>query len=271
MTFKIGFTAENTERTSAEDAYTPSPHTMTPKRSVVQVHFESRNMTLAYYNDRFDLHCGDMVYVDGKLEGQRGQIVDVNYNFKIKIADYKRVIAVVDTTVSGEFFMAGSHVITFDRTALPKEKVVTWFRAPRTEDDEFISGSDDSSFSIDDFSGIQVSAAIAERGHAYYMENRVRYLSIDGTSGYAIVEGSQPYEVEFQYHNGEISQLTCSCFCSYNCKHEFAAMLQLRETLEIIEERYSEQLARTGHFAAISKVTLFAYAVDGKREGRFTL
>ncbi len=60
-------------------------------------------MTLAYYNDRFDLHCGDLVYVDGKLEGKRGRVVDVNYNFRINLADYKRVIGVADTNVSGRF------------------------------------------------------------------------------------------------------------------------------------------------------------------------
>ena len=39
------------------------------------------------YNDLFDLHPGDLVYVDGKLEGHRGRVTDVNYNFKIKVSD----------------------------------------------------------------------------------------------------------------------------------------------------------------------------------------
>ena len=89
---------------------------------------------------------------------------------------------------------------------------------------------------------MKVSNTVAERGHKYYMENRVRYISIDGTHGYAIVEGSKAYEVEFQYNNGEISGLTCSCFCSGSCKHQFATMLQLRETLEIID--YSPEIDR---------------------------
>lgn len=116
-----------------------------------------------------------------------------------------------------------------------------------------------------------VSNAIAERGHNYYIENRVRYISIDDTKGYAIVEGSEAYEVEFVYRNGEISNLTCTCFCSYNCKHEFAAMLQLRETLELIEKHYAGEYERTGYFAAVTKGTLFAFAIDGKETGGFTL
>lgn len=96
-------------------------------------------------------------------------------------------------------------------------------------------------------------------------------IRIDGTKGYAIVEGSENYEVEFEYRNGEISQLICSCFCSYNCKHEFAAMLQLKETLELIEKNYADEYERTGYFAAVNKGTLFAFAIDGKETGGFTL
>ena len=103
------------------------------------------------------------------------------------------------------------------------------------------------------------------------MENRVRYICLDGTHGYAIVEGGESYAVEFEYCEGEISNLICDCFCSYNCKHEFAAMLQLRETLDIIEQHYAAEFAETGYFAAINKGTLFAFAVDGKEQGSFIL
>ncbi len=108
-------------------------------------------------------------------------VVEVNYNFKIKISEYKRVIAVIDTTVNGQFFMAGSHFVTFDRAALPVSKVVTWYMPPAKEDDEFVSVSDDNSFMLlEDLSGMTVSSAIAERGYDYYMSNKVRYLCIDG-------------------------------------------------------------------------------------------
>lgn len=200
-----------------------------------------------------------------------GRIVDVSYNFKIKIADYKRVIAVVNTSISGQFHMAGSHFVTFERSTLPKEQISLWFKAPAKEDDEYISSTDDSSFRLDDLNTMKITPAIAERGHEYYMENRVRYIVLDGSHGYAIVEGSESYTVEFEYHDGEISQLICECPCSYNCKHEFAAMLQLRETLELIEKHYAEEYKRTGYFAAINKGTLFSYAIDGKETGSFTL
>ena len=103
-------------------------------------------MTLTYFNDKFDLKCGDLVYVEGKLEGLQGRVTGVNYNFKIKVSDYKRVITVVDTNVSGQLFMAGSHFVTFNRNALPSEKILTWFKAPAVDDDEYIIGSDDTAF-----------------------------------------------------------------------------------------------------------------------------
>lgn len=271
MAFKIGFTAKHPENTPKEAVYPAPQQTDTSKKSVVQVKFPGRGTALAYYNDLFDLHIGDWVYVDGKLEGQRGRVVEVNYNFKIKISDYKRVIAVADTTVSGQFFMAGSHFVTFDPLALPVNKVATWFMAPAKEDDEYISGNDNTSFQLNGLEGFSVTSAIAERGHTYYLENRVRYICIDATHGYAIVEGGDTYSVEFEYRNGEISNLTCSCFCSYNCKHEFAAMLQLRETLELIEEHYADEYNRTHYFAAVSKSTLFTFAIDGRETGRIIL
>lgn len=48
-------------------------------------------------------------------------------------------------------------------------------------------------------------------------------------------------------------------------------MLQLRETLAVIEERYSEAYAQSSYFAAISKGTLFSFAIDGNDGGRFLL
>ena len=268
----IGFTAQDQKADKErETAYSEYREQTEPRKSLVQVRFPGWTKSLTYYNDQFHLHRGDMVYVDGKLEGKRGYVTEVNYNFKIKVSDYQRVIAVVDTTVNGRFFMAGSHFMTFDREALPSSKAVTWFKAPAKEDDEFVSGSDDTTFRLDDLKGMNVSAAIAERGHDYYLENKVRYISIDGIKGYAIVEGSEGYEVEFEYRDGEIGNLVCSCFCASGCKHQFAAMLQLKETLELIEKNYKDEYERTGYFAAINKGTLFALAIDGRETGSFTL
>ncbi|MBR5490544.1 MAG: hypothetical protein IKV79_04660 [Oscillospiraceae bacterium] len=270
MKFKIGFSADNQNKFETLTSPLCNAQT-TPRKSVAQVNFPERNMTLAYYNDLFDLKPGNIVFVDGKLEGMRGFVTEVNYNFKIKLSDYKRVIAVADTNVNGQFFMAGSHFVSFDSKALPREKVRTWFIAPQRPEDEIISGSDDTKFHLDNLKDMKVSPQIADRGHKYYIEDKVVYICIDGEKGYAIVEGSKPYEVEFEYHDGEISALNCSCFCSYKCKHQFAAMLQLKETLEIIGKNYENERNANDYFAAIRKNTLFNLAICSKEKGSFTL
>ena len=269
--FKIGFAARSEEQPTKNENEISSGLITTPRKSVVRIHFPARNMTLSYYNDAFDLKRGDIVYVDGKLEGLRGRVVDITYNFKIKLSEYKRVISVADTKVKGEFHFAGSHFVTFDRTSLPYEKIITWFKAPEKEDEVYASGNDDSSFRLDDLSTMKISSSVAERGHDYFMENKVCYITVDGSHGRAIVEGPQVYELEFEYRNGEISNLTCNCFCSYPCKHEFAAMLQLKETLGIIEKNYDKRYDEAGYFAAVSKGALLNFAIDGKDSGSIVL
>ena len=113
-----------------------------PVKSVVQVRFPSQGRSFAYYNDRFDLHVGDIVFVEGKLEGVQGTVTEVSRSFKIKLSDYKRVISVADTTVKGELFFGGSHLIAFDKSVISYEKVRGWFLPPES-DEEVAVGYDD--------------------------------------------------------------------------------------------------------------------------------
>lgn len=264
---KIGFASDLFDKEKSDEQRYGGCSSQKAVRSVVRVYFPTRNTTLSYYNDAFDLHDGDIVFVEGKLEGLRGRVTDINYNFKIKISDYKRVIAVADTEVHGKFQQAGSHFVSFDKDAIPYEKIRGWFKAPTKEEDEYVSGSDDSGFLLNDLKGMGVSSEVAERGHDYYMRNKVVYLCLEGSRGCAIVEGTEAYELEFTYRVGEITGLTCSCFCSYPCKHEFAAMLQLKETLKLLEKNNHIP----NYFAAISKGVLFSMAIDGKEDGSFSL
>lgn len=240
-----------------------------PKKSLVQVYFPHRDMSWSYYNDSFDLKVGDFVYVEGKLEGFMGRVTEINYSFKIKLSDYKRVIALVDTSVKGNFYLAGSHLVTFDKNAIPRKKVFSWFKAPQDSDD-YVSGDDTSEkFSLDNLEKMKISQHVAERGHEYFVENRVAYICVDGTQGYAIVEGSEPYEVEFNYSNGELSNLKCSCFCSYHCKHEFATILQLKETLDFILDHY--RVKHINYFAAISKNVFVKTVINKTGSGMISL
>ena len=267
MKFPIGF-AFNDESKMVEMAPLVQQD-IVPVKSLVQVYFPERNQTLTYFNDQFNLKQGDFVFVDGKLEGIRGIIREVNKNFKIKVSEYKKVISVADTNISGQLHMASSHFVSFDASVLPYEKIRTWYLPPVKEEDEYETGNDDTVITLDKLGEMKVSQAIWERGRQYYMDNHVRYICVDGGNGRAIVEGEHTYEVEFDFADGEIRNLICSCPCGYICKHEVAAMMQLKETLELIEKQYAE--LHHGYFAAMVKGDLFRFVIDSKETGTFTL
>ena len=271
MSFKIGFTAL-TEHEEKRNIETTPVQKETPaiKKSVVEVFFPDRHLTCSYYNDMFDLKRGDIVYVEGKLEGMRGRVVEINYNFKIKLSDYKRVIGVANTDVIGEFHLAGSHFITIDGGALTYEQVATWFKAPDNEEEEYVSSSGDEVFNLNDLSGMNIKNEIAERGHEYYMENRVVYIELNHGKGRALVTGSKTYEVEFNYEDEDISVLVCSCYCTGACKHEFATMLQLRDILATVKNEYPF-IDLGDYLAAVSKTSFFEFVIDGNTKGTFTM
>ncbi len=264
MSFKIGFTAQ-TEPPKMPTSSIPRSATTVPKKSLVEVFFPDRNLTCSYYNDTFDLAKGDLVYVEGKLEGLRGRVTKVSYTFKIKLSDYKRVIALVDTNVSGEFFMAGSHFFTFDREALPYEQAIRWLKAPENEEEEFVSAWGVDSFPLDDHA-MNIYPEKAHKGYEYYTEGRVVYIELKDGRGRAIVEGGSVYEVEFYFRDGIVSSPVCSCYCTDFCKHEFAVMLQLKETLEILDREYGDAF-EFDYISIVSMPLLFRYGVDGKTRG----
>ena len=264
----IGFSAKAQNETEVETPKTPLQNNRESRKSVVEVFFPARGRSWTYYNESFDLKVGNFVYVEGQLEGLRGQITKVNYSFKIKPSDYKKIIAVIDTSVQGSFFLAGSHLVSFDKAAIPFAKVLTWFKAPDAE--EYISGNDDSeSFPLSDLGKMHISHNAASCGHEYYTESRVSYMELDGTCGRAIVEGSENYELEFSYSDGIIADLKCSCFCSGACKHEFAAILQLKETLDLIKENYTDEYK--DYFATISKGVFMNTVMNKKTSGKINL
>ena len=155
------------------------------KPTIVQIFFPDRNRTLAYYNDRFDLRVGDIVFVDGKLEGLRGQVTAVSTRFKVKAEDYKRVIGVADTRVVGRFFQADAFLITFEPQVLSWKQFCSWAKPPAEDEIEYYISYDEEGFPLDDFSRMKVSKEVLERG-GYYRENRVVYLCLDGGQGWPL-------------------------------------------------------------------------------------
>lgn len=218
MKHPIGFCVQ----TKAPEAASPTPAAQPEAAavpSVVRVYFPERDRAYSYYNDRFDLHEGDVVYVSGKLAGLLGRVAAVDYNFRIRLADYERVIGAADRNVRGTFYVFGTHMLTLDHGALPYAQVRSWFFPPEA-DGEFCHRARPGA---DVHAGLSRSDApageTAGKGHACYAEGRVVYLSVDGTQGHAIVQGSAPHELTFTYTGGTVSALTCTCYETGLCKH----------------------------------------------------
>lgn len=267
---KIGFNyadpVSNDTHMEAVEMKVPSP-----RNSVVDVYFPADGRTLAYLNTRFDLSVGDVVFVEGSMKDKVGRVADIRYGFRVRKSEYKHIISRADTEVHGTFYPAGSNFLTFDPGAVNREKIRTWFFPPVADEDEFVEGEDDYTFSLYNLGDMRVTPLIAGRGQEYYSNSRVLYLCMDAAAGYAIVDGTSPYEVEFRCEDGMISNLKCSCFCSFDCKHEVAVMLQLKEILEIIEKNYSFNSDKLSYFALINRSVFFNYAFSATEGASFTV
>lgn len=271
MITKIGFKF-NGNTTECETVTREIPkEEAAPRKCLAEIRFPGVYKPYTYYNELFDLKIGDRVFVDGKLEGTMGVVVNITYNFKIKLSDYKRVIGKADTDVKGEFHFAEGHFVAFDPTALPYGKAETWFRCSEINNEDYVSSTDNSTFSLETLEGLKYNQIGLEKGGEIYMENGVEYVELNGTKGKAIVVTSKPYLVEFTYNKGEISELYCECYHVTPCKHCFAALLQLRETVKFIEENYKEQYEKAKCFAAILKGKFFNMTIDGNKTGSISV
>lgn len=267
MKHPIGFCVQP----KAPEAASPTPAAQPEAAavpSVVRVYFPERGHAFSYYNDRFDLHEGDVVYVSGKLAGLLGRVAAVDCNFRIRLADYERVIGAADRNVRGTFYALGAHLVTLEQSALPFRQVRGWFLPPEADGEYAVGHGPGPVYALEQLS---IPAGVAEKGHAYYMENRVIYLSVDGTAGRAIVSGSVPYEITFTYADGSVSALTCGCYETGLCKHGAAVLLQLRETLEKIHEHWPDALAEDGYFAAVSKSAFSFFTTSSSKPASITL
>lgn len=256
MKFKIGFTAEKEPEKKAAEIETKAPEEAPARKSLVKIFFPQRGFACTYYNDLFDLRVGDLVYVDGKLEGKRGKVIDISYTFKIKLSDYKRVIAKIDTDISGEFCYIGDELFSFDRRSIPFEKMLPYFKAPANPDEEYASSKDNKFYSLDDLEGMGASVNAVKLGAADFGCGEVLYLSVDGSKGHAIVGEDDLREIEFDYRNGTIGNITCNCWECGFCRHGAAAVFALKSALEKIEEHFPKKFEKSEYFAVMPKSTL---------------
>lgn len=70
---------------------------------------------------------------------------------------------------------------------------------------------------------------ILERGYDYYSENAIENFTFSANTIWAEVSGTEDYEVEISFEDGEISEMYCSCPYAaqgWNCKHMAAVLFE---------------------------------------------
>jgi hypothetical protein len=141
-----------------------------------------------------------------------------------------------------------------------------------TDEKEIIISTEEygENFTLDELNKMKIDPLKAERGHDYYMDNRVVFIEVKDCVGRAIVLGSKPYEVSFKIVGREVSDVMCDCFCAGNCKHVYAVMLQLKETLKVSAENYEDEWD-FDYLSIMSKSVFFDHVFSNKTFGRIEI
>ena len=230
-----------------------------PVRSLVTVRFPGVDSSYTYYNDIFDLHEGDMVFVSGKMAGKRGIVDSVNYRFKINLADYKRVIARPLISMRGTYAPMLDKMVSVDRETIDPDTFRRWIIPPPEEGcdpPEYIKG-EGYSFDLEHLSEYpEIEEAVLRRAVEYCTEGKVCYLNIKDSVGTAFVEGTKWYEVNFIYEDGAVRDMYCDCPYPGLCKHSIAVLITLREILGRIGGR---------EFMAVNSCMFYNILTAGKQ------
>lgn len=256
MKLKIGF-SDKSEEVADVNAYdmADKPRKEEPRKSVVRVYFEEKHFACSYYNDMFDLKKGDTVFVEGKLEGLKGIVVEVSYSYKIKLSDYKKVISKSDTDIHGKLCQAGNYFIAYDRNVIPFEKLRTWYKPPITEE-EYDENFEGDPILLSNLENEKIPPYVLQSGKHIFSNNKVLYLSVENSKGHAIVEdGGVYHEIEFVYESGYIGDVFCDCFNVEICEHGAAVLYKLKELIELSEKKYSR--TELEYIAAVEKTEIF--------------
>lgn len=246
MKTKIGFSFDEQEDEKSEieiGAASPEQADQAPVRSIVKVRFKD-GREYPYYNDRFDLHTDDVVYVDGKLAGMPGIVYEVTTKFKVSLAHYKRVIAKLNLAFHGKFRRSFGMMYSCDST-LCAQQIKSWFYPPQEEEEVFVTGD---GYEID-LANIDTCADIhpqdMEKAFALFKEGALQSICIENGVGQAIIQGSRIHTVDFTIEGGRLKNLYCDCISPDLCKHMLAVCL----ALHMLQK--SGAALESGHFAAL--------------------
>jgi hypothetical protein len=223
-----------------------------PVKSVVTVEFDN-GKEYPYYNDKFNLKVGDIVFVDGKLAGKAGRVVKVTTKFKISLKYYKFVVAKLNLDIHGSFAKVESFMLCKGNNVVPFEQIKSWFVPPVANDEdeeEFILG-EGYECPINDISlGDEIDSEEWHEAIETLVSNNVKFITVNNGIGHAIVKNHKTHIVDFTIADGRIKDIFCDCIKPDFCRHAVAVCLAIDT---FIEENHIEE---TDDFSAID-INLF--------------
>lgn len=234
-----------------------------PDMYLAEVRFDNTREIGTFIVEHMELNEGDLVYVTGPMQDKVGTVIDVTYHCKIRPSKYERIVAKIDTDLYGKFIPLEHLWVTFDHQCMNKDKMRLWFLSPMT-DGECADSNGFAPFGLHELDSFPISDIRAERGESYYEEHRVVYICLDKGKGYAIVQGSEYYEVTFTYIDNKIHDILCNCYCEGHCKHEYAVLLQLQDLVGCFALNYDSNYSESEYMAAIDKTVVWNMSVSRK-------
>lgn len=226
------------------------------RKSLVRVRFEERDYCLTYYNDEFDVHEGDVVYVDGKLWGTPGKVLDVRYDFRIRPRDFQKIIKVIRPMTRGSFVNWSMYTVTTDESVMMPKLARDLLYPPVLEreeeerEDTHVKGEGNSSFYPRE-DGFPTTEETLAKGIEYVKKGYINYISYDHGKVTAYAVGRLFHEIEFTYEEGKVENITCTCYDFDHCKHEVASVVLLEAILDFLQEEWKVEFETSGYFAAL--------------------
>ncbi|MCI6360592.1 MAG: hypothetical protein MR773_01865 [Eubacterium coprostanoligenes] len=191
------------------------------KSCVVTVRFEN-GKEYPYFNDRFELEKGDKVFVDGKLFGKLGTVIDKTYQFKVSKSFYKYVINKLDFDVHSDFEPAFGFMIAKGNDIVDNDQFVSWFKPP------FIP-TDEDPIPEEYFIGEGYSQKIGELEiDGDTIQEAVNILHDDALKGILVKDGvgvavmkdsDKTHIIDFKINGDSITDMYCDCMDAYFCEH----------------------------------------------------
>ena len=227
-----------------------------PKR-LVQIGFACSELTFSYLSDIEDIQAGDLVMVQGALQGEIGVVKKVKKHFKIPKMEMQWVERVVDREISGAYFRLGEDIVSFD-CVLTAEKFMTLCIGKSYKQNNSV-GEEEMQLDLEEFEKADAfqNELVKIRGKQLYLDNAVKFISLQNGEGKAFVCGGDWYEVDFRYNGEKITYLACDCPCFEDCKHEVALLHKLREILKkLCQYTNNENFVICQHIC-FSKMTVY--------------